>query len=214
MSYDPILRAGLAAPTTTLVLGVEILHPYRTIRLVDGGFVTFEGHQYISDDPDVGSLGGIEGLTEGVGEEAPAIGIAINQANPAVAVELCKPNAQGAPVRCWLGVVNQTTGLLVGQPWVWFVGEIDVPTLGVGGESGNVTFECVSVFERFFETDEGARMSATFLRSIFPDDAGFDYITDVAQSMPWGKDGARPSLSSRGGSLGRVINDLKNQQYS
>lgn len=214
MTYDPTLKTAMSAPVVTVVCGVEILHPYRAIRLIDSlGVLTLGGQTYVGNDPDVGSIGGFEALTEGVGEEAPAMGIVLHQVNQAVAIELCQASAQGAAVKCWFGSVNQMTGQLIGQPLVWFAGEIDVPTLGVGGESGSVSFECVSVFERFFETDEGARMSSTFLRSIFPGDAGFDYITDVSQSMPWGRDGTRPALSSGEATTTRITNDLKKQQY-
>src|SRR5690606_9591454 len=98
-------------------------------------------------------------------------------------------------VRAMWGAYNPATGLIVGAPYVYFTGEIDVPTWNVGDDiSGAASFACVSAFETFFEVNQGQRLSHTFLQSISPGDLGMEYVTNVAINYPWGRSGQRPRL--------------------
>src|SRR3546814_8022190 len=60
-------------------------------------------------------------------------------------------------------------GLIIGQPEVKFLGEIDVPSLTIGeGGQRSLSYTAVSVFERLFATDEGARAQDAWHQSIWP----------------------------------------------
>src|SRR3546814_5461725 len=71
---------------------------------------------------------------------------------------LGNPNMQGSQVSIFVGAVDPTSGLNIGQPEVKLLGEIDVPSLTIGeGGQRSLSYTAVSVFARLFETDEGAR---------------------------------------------------------
>src|SRR3546814_5455757 len=74
--------------------------------------------------------------------------------NASAMATLCNPNMQGSQVSIFVGAVDPTSGLIIGQPEVKFLGEIDVPSLTIGeGGQRSLSYTAVSVFERLFETD-------------------------------------------------------------
>jgi hypothetical protein len=195
MSYDPALKAALSGDTVHTFCAVEIVHPVLgTIRLLDGdGFLSIGGNIYLGNQAGVGSMGPVTASDDGEASEAPTLSVTILPETSLIGVDLSSPLAQGAPVTCYAGAFDPVTGGVVGTPYVWFVGEVDVPNLPVD-DGGGVTFECVSGFERFLETDEGFTLSHAFHQTIFPGEMGFEYVTDVELQMPWGQDGVRPVL--------------------
>src|SRR3546814_5312887 len=91
---------------------------------------------------------------------------------------LCNPNMQGSQVSIFVGAVDPTSGLIIGQPEVKFLGEIDVPSLTIGeGGQRSLSYTAVSVFERLFETDEGARAQDAWHQSIWPGEQGLEFMT-------------------------------------
>ena len=85
------------------------------------------------------------------------------------------------------------------DPDVLFVGEVDVPELAVGEGTRAVSLRCVSVFEKLFEVEEGARLNDAFHQSIWPGEKGFEYVTDVERHLPWGQDAPRPAAVTSAG---------------
>src|SRR3546814_9053619 len=99
------------------------------------------------------------------------ISIELYPPNASAMATLCNPNMQGSQVSIFVGAVDPTSGLIIGQPAVKFLGEIDVPSLTIGeGGQRSLSYTAVSVFERLFETDEGARAQAAWHQSIWPGD--------------------------------------------
>lgn len=196
MSYDPTLKSALDQTIANFFVAIEIIHPFKTIRLLDGlGYLNVNGDIFVGVDEEVGALGGIEVEAEGTGDEAPEMSIMLNQVSSDIAIELCKPNSQGSQISMWVGSFDTFTGQAIGEPYLWFLGEIDVPTYAISEESASVTFSCNSVFEVFFETDDGMRLNDSFHQSVWPGELGFQYVTDVTINMPWGQSGAKPTLS-------------------
>nr|AGU09962.1 hypothetical protein [uncultured organism] len=97
---------------------------------------------------------------------------------------------QGSPVYIYVGAVNPATGAVVPDPYLLAALELDVPILHKEENSRSLEYECVSVFERLFETDEGARLSPGFHKSIWPGELALDDVTGVAQTFYWGVEGA------------------------
>jgi len=199
MTYDPVLKIALSGPVINFFFAVEIMHPVvGPIRLLDGdGFLTLNGHQFVGRQAGVGMLGPVGTGSDGEGDEAPSLTIAILPENAVVATDLCVPQAQGAAVTFYAGAFDPQTGMVVGLPYVWFIGEVDVPNLPVD-DSGGVTFDCVSGFERFFDTEEGMTLSDAFHQSVFAGELGLQYVTDIELQMPWGQDGVRPAIKRAG----------------
>ena len=66
------------------------------------------------------------------------------------------------------------------------------------GESRALQLEVASAWERLFDANEGAKLNATFWRSLHPDDAALDLIHAITQDPPWGSHNSRPSYVSAG----------------
>lgn len=195
MALDPAMDAALRAPFAMLFRAVEIILPGpRPLRLLDGaGEVAFQGQAFAGLDPELGALASAEVDGDGQGREAPEATVSILPPTNAAAAILCSPQAQGSRVMIWDAVLDSVTGLVVPGDDLLFWGEIDVPELIVGEGSRLVNLRCVSVFERFFELEEGARLNGSFHQSIWPGELGFGYVTDVQRALPWGSDAPRPS---------------------
>jgi hypothetical protein len=189
----PALAAALAAPSPTVFGAVEIALPGYDLRLLDGaGTVSFGGRTFVGRDPVYGTLAAIEDIGDGLADEAPAVGITLLPASDAAAASLAAPTMQGSPVAIWIGAIDRATGAVIPDPYPLFLGELDVPTLRSGANSRSLDYEVVSVAERFFDDDEGARLADGFHRSVWPGEAGFAFVTGVAETVYWGMD-APPS---------------------
>jgi hypothetical protein len=199
----PALDAELRGVSPTVFGAIAIDLPGYDLRLLDGaGILTINGQTFVGQDDTFGTLSEIEDLTDGTGDSAPALGITLLPASDAASAALASPLMQGAPVVISLGAVNPATGQPVGTHTV-FIGELDVPTLHSAANTRRLDYEVVSVFERLFEDDESARLSPGHHRSIFPNEAGMDFVTGVDQPVFWGVAG-NPSPITTGASAASV----------
>ncbi len=196
------LDAELRSMSPTVFGAIHINLPDYDLALLDGaGILTIAGRTYVGHDETFGTLSEIEDLTDGAGDSAPAIGITLLPASDAASAALASPLMQGAPVVISLGAVNPATGLVIDVQTI-FVGELDVPTLYSSENGRRLDYEIVSVFERLFEDDESARLSAGHHRSIFPNEAGMDFVTGVAQPVYWGVAGNPSAVTVYNGGSG------------
>lgn len=195
-SLTPALDAELRKDTPLIFGGVSIDLPGYSLNLLDGaGILTFGGRTFVGEDATYGVISDVEDLTDGTGDSAPAFSMTLLPSGDAAAADLAAPTMQGAPVMVWVGAVNQITGVPIPNPQLIFIGELDVPTLESDEHSRKLTYEVVSVFERLFEDDESARLSAGHHRSIFPGEAGMDFVTGVAEPVYWGVAGAPSAVA-------------------
>ncbi|ESQ83259.1 hypothetical protein AEAC466_13485 [Asticcacaulis sp. AC466] len=196
MTLDTAFKTALDGDVVGLFAAIEIVHPAGTARLLDGSAVLgFNGHTWTGSDPLFGSLGNLEAISDGSGEEAPAFKLSLLPPSASAAVAMVTPAAQGARVSVYVGCFNVNTGQVVGTPDLRFVGEIDTATLSPGNAQAMVVFDVVSAFERFFAVEEGAKLSHSFHTNIWPGELGFEYLTNVLSKMPWGQNGNLPPLS-------------------
>lgn len=199
-NLTPALEAALKSDAPLVFGAVSITLPSGEVNLLDGaGLLEFGGRTYVGQDDTFGTISDVENLTDGTGDNAPAIGLTLLPAGDAAAAALASPTMQGSPVAIYLGAVNKMTGAVIPSPHLIFLGEIDVPALVSGEEGRRLDYEIVSVFERLFEDDESARLSAGFHRSIFPNEAGLDFVTGVAEPVYWGIAGQNPTGISYAG---------------
>ncbi|RDC66557.1 hypothetical protein HME9302_00008 [Alteripontixanthobacter maritimus] len=94
----------------TGLLRIEL--PEQTIRLCDGGFFQFEGEIYQSADDTFGTIGGVQSLSEGVGDSVPALNLSLLPSNDAPPGVLSKPGYQTSRVRFWLAEYDVQTGAI------------------------------------------------------------------------------------------------------
>jgi hypothetical protein len=193
---SPQMDAALRGPAPILFGAVSIELPGRQINLLDGaGMVTFGGKTYVGRDPTYGTLASIENLTDGMGDDAPALTITLLPASDAAAADLAAPTMQGAPVTIHLGALDRLTGLVIPDPTLLFLGELDVPVLRSTGTGRSLDYEVVSAFERLFTDDERVRLSPGFHRSVWPGEAGLDFVTGVQETVFWGVAGTNGAIA-------------------
>lgn len=183
-AMDAALRADVVTPFGALAIDVPT---YGAVNLLDGaGALAFGGRSFAGIDPLFGVLSTVQALTDGAGDQAPALTVELIPAGGAAAATLAAPTMQGAPVSLWVGAIDRTTGQPIPDPLLVFLGELDVPTLQSTGDGRTLSLEVVSVFERLFEDDESARLSPGFHQSIFANELGLAFVTGVDQPVFWG----------------------------
>lgn len=186
-ALTPALDAELRGPSPTIFGAIAIDLPAGSVNLLDGsGLLTFGGRTFVGEDTTFGVLSDVQNLTDGSGDSAPAFSMSLYPSGNAAAAALAAPDMQGSPVYVWIGAVNRATGQPIPDPYLVFAGELDVPTLDSDDSGRLLTYEVVSVFERLFEDDESSRLSPGHHRSIFPNEAGLDFVTGVAETVYWG----------------------------
>lgn len=181
------------------LLKIEL--PAETIRLCDGGFIEFDGETYQSVDPTFGTIASLQALTEGVGEEIPALELTLNPAGDSAAADLSQPGFQKSTVRLWIGEYDTDTGLLVGDPDLLFYGQIDQTVLKVGRSTRDLAMTIVSTLERLFMRNEGNSLSPVFHKSIWPGETGHDNASGLTVAVAWGVESSQ-GASSAGGAYG------------
>lgn len=185
---DPALQSALSQPSVWLFGAVRIAFPDYTLRLLDGAAsIVINGETYLGQDPTFGTISTISELSEEDGDSAPEITLTLFPPDTAATAVLADSSMQGCEVQLLVGAVDPMSGLAIGQPEVAFLGEIDVPTMGLG-QNGERTVEytIVSVFERLFEVEEGQRASDGWHQSIWPGERGLEFMTGTDVNLYWG----------------------------
>lgn len=170
----------------TLAGLVEIELPDATLRLCDGAFVKWGADTFAASDPDFGTIGSIEPVDEGVGDEIPALRMNFLPNSTASAADLSKPEYQGCRVRMWIAEVDIDTNEVVGAPSLEFDGQADSTELVVDRGSRELEMEVVSAAERLFVINEGNTLSPRFHKSLYPGELGEDNAIGVGIGVAWG----------------------------
>ena len=184
-------------PSLLLFVAVEVALPSGFLRLIDGaGEVSFAGRTFAGLDPDLGVLGGLEPISDGFGDVSPGLKVTINPPTTTAAAILGSESMQGNSVLIWLGVLNPTTGAVVPDPVLVFVGEVDQGILSVGTGTRKLDLECVSIWERLFDDAQGVRLSNAYHQAAWPGELGMEFVTDNQRQLPWGAEQSRPYVVS------------------
>lgn len=193
MALDPTMNAALLGPWALMFGAVEILLPANTVRLLDGsGTVTFGGKTFVGLDPTFGALSDVQAIADGFDNEAPSMTLTLLPPTLSAIATLCTPAAQGSAITVWTGVMNPTTGQVIGTPDVRFIGALDVPILKPGKNKRAVEISVTTAYEAFFDGDEGVRLNDAWHQSIWPGETGLAAVTQVQRLLPWGTDAPRP----------------------
>ena len=179
---------------------VQIELPNYTINLIDGsGAITFGGHTFTGYDPVYGALDEVSPTTEAIATSAPTFSFKLLPPSENAIGGLAAPANQGAPVRAWFGVVNELTGQTIGTPELLWHGRFDTATINVSENSQSVDVMTVSAYDRFFASEEGERLNASWHTKFFPGETGLDQITQALQSPWWGAIGPGGATAKSGG---------------
>lgn len=186
-ALDPALDAALAGVNPTIFGAIEMVLPDHTLRLLDGaGAIAFDGKTFIGADPTYGVLYAVEAFSDGTGDDAPSLEITLAPASDAAAADLSSAAMQGSQVSVWMGAVDPVTGLVIGEPYLIFLGSLDTVTLRSGANTRLLEVAISSAFEWFFFNDDGARLSDTFHQYLWPGETGLSQVTGVAHQIYWG----------------------------
>ena len=198
MPDDSAFAAGQFDPHSLLVfVAVEVALATGFLRLVDGaGEVSFGGRTFTGLDPDFGVLGSLEPITDGMGSDAPSLIVGIFPPTPDAAAILGGEDMQGRSVLVWIGTLNPYTGIVVPDPVLVFVGDVDQGVLSIGTGTRRLDLNCVSIWERLFDDAQGVRLSNAYHQAAWPGELGMEFITDVQRQLPWGSDAPRPYVVS------------------
>lgn len=197
MADDATFIGEFASPSVLMFVAVEVQLASGFLRLIDGsGRVTFNGNSFVGEDPTYGVLESVEAITDGLGDEAPALRLGINPKTAAAAAALAGQDMQGRSVMMWVGALDPVTATPKAPPLLLFWGEVDQGVVLVGLGTRRLNLECVSVWERLFEDAEGVRLTNAYHQSAWPGELGFEFVTGVARQLPWGADTPRPNVVS------------------
>lgn len=170
----------------TLAGLVRIDLPEAELRLCDGAFVIWGADKYESAHPDFGTIGSMEPIEEGTGDEIPALRMTFLPRDSAAAAELSRPEWQGCRVRMWIAEVDIETFEVVGEPDLMFDGQLDSTELVIDRGTRELEMDIVSAAERLFVINEGNTLSPRFHKSLYPDELGEDNATGVGVGVAWG----------------------------
>jgi len=201
-----------SAPILTLAWLATFELPGSTLRLCDGGQVTWGVDSFASSDPDFGSIAEVDAPEETSGDEAPGLGLTFLPSSAAAAATLTNPAFQGSPVRVWLAEVDPATGAVSGTPELAADMMIDTTVLRAGRGYRAIDMELISAAERLMLINEGNTLSARHHKSVWPGELGLDNATGVSTAVAWGVAGPPrgSALGGGGGGINGAINGIIN----
>ena len=204
MAETPQMQARATAPSRLLFYAVEILLPAspllpaHALRLLNGsGWLQLgDGRQFSGQDGDYGSLRGLGGVEDALGDQAPTGNLSLAPLSDASLQQIGQPDTQGAPVQVLYGEIDRTTGALVSDPEVIFYGAVDTGHIGVDRNSRTVTVDLVSAWERLFAINDGSGLNSGWHNVFFPAELGLSFVDTVQHAEPWGAKGPRPDQAT------------------
>lgn len=186
---------------------IKIEFPGYTVRICDGGFVTFAGELYKSDDVEFGVISGFE--VSGTGpDQAPGGKINFLTPNAAAAARLIAPGFQKSKLSIWIAEINEATATVIGTPTVLTLAQLDRGVVSETMRSREVALEFVSYGERLMTINEGNSLNGTFHKRFFAGELGLDNAIGMGVTVAWGAAGptrgvTSPGVTGGGGGGGR-----------
>jgi len=209
MRTTPSMDAALASDVLTPFLCMLVEFPGTDLALLEAeGEVTFnvsyrngttKATKFTGYSNTFGSLQSIDALSDGVGDQAPALSFALLPPGETASALLSQPNMQGSRIRIWLGAIDNASKFVIDAPYLMFEGEIDQPLLTIDNGRRELEFEAVSAFERLFSDEEGIRLSNANHKEVWPGETGLEDVTGVIKQIIWG-----PGDKITGGQSGQI----------
>lgn len=181
----------------TGLLKIEL--PDHTVLLSDGGVTEYDGDTYIAEDSLLGSLASIDTISEGIGQEIPALELGFAPPSNVAVTALSNGAIQQSTVRLWIAEFDIDTGAVVGTPELRFIGFVDQPQVSYSLGQFGVTITAVPQLEALFFKDDGNGLSSSFHKSLYAGETGHDNATGLQVSVAWGANSPRSGGGSGGG---------------
>lgn len=222
----PAMIAALSSGRAMITGLFEIGLPSGTRRLLLGSTeVSWAGHTWVGHDPTIGAIDAPDDVREEAEGQAPNGSLSLNIASAADRDDIAGQDAQLAPVKSWLAVLE-----LDGSDVLQVVADpeqlddmfIDQATIDLDKGRDDLEYTLISAFDYFFEASEGQRLNGQFHQSIWTGEKGLDNVTALTKKIYWGaygpngSGGGSSSISSGGsgrGSGGSVI-DTRSSNFA
>lgn len=179
----PAFSAALSDANAIPILLFEAEFATGVVRLWTGvGELVWDGKTFTGG----GTLLAVSPMEEVSGVLAPGASVSLSGI-PTDLIQLVIEEAQqGLPGYAWFGLLNDE-GQVIADPATLFVGRLDVPDLRADGGSVTIT---VSYESRLIDMERTREFRYTdqSQRALFPDDAGFEYVTSLQEAeIVWGR---------------------------
>lgn len=184
---DPLLVAHIKAGGPLVHLVTAAL-PDATIRwTLEGGFVAWDGNTWAARDAAYGALDSISEITDGIDDDAAPVTLGIIPPTLSSIADLAAADAQGAAVTIHLAGIDRETGLLAGEPYLLFIGELDQPRL-LDGRERRLEYDILPADAFGLQPNEEQRQSDAFHQSIWLGERGYEHQTEGRKIVFWRDD--------------------------
>lgn len=173
-----------------------------TVRLCDGGVIYWGAETFTAKHSTFGSVASVRPMSEGVGDEVPALEMVLIPSPTATAGDLVQPGFQTSRVRFWIADYTIATGAVSGTPDLIFDGAIDQCILSVGAQRRDLAMSIVATVERLFQGNIGNSLSPVWHKSIWSGETGHDNATGLSIPIAWGVESPNSAGSFSGGGGG------------
>lgn len=204
---DSVLEAALRQPSPVKVTLVKIVFASGTMRLCDGGFVQHAGELYLSSQSPFGVLDQVGEATEGGSGTTTRLEISLNPESPEAVAAMAHPSNQGGLVQWWEGAVNESTGLLIGEPKLKFEGFYDKARFSVG-KSWSLTVECITESARQLIPNTDWRLNNSTQQRAWSGDMGCANVTNLDREEYWRTEAKTGAIVTGGGSGSGGVADI------
>lgn len=174
---------------------IKITLPDHTITLCDGGFFNYGGDTYYAKDDIFGVISSVDGLSEGIGDEVPAMRIGFKPPGTSEPADLSKPGYQNSQVIARIAEYDVESGEITQILSTEFIGILDQTTVTRGRNVYNLDCTVVADGERLFQRNIGNSLSSAFHKSVWPGETGEDNATGLSIPVAWGIE-APPTYSN------------------
>ncbi|HEY1605626.1 MAG TPA: hypothetical protein VGF77_08495 [Allosphingosinicella sp.] len=172
------------AITVTVLAKFEL--PTATIRLCDGGAVTWGSDAYAAEDPVFGTIQSAAVPDETISDQAPGARLTFIPHSDAAAIDLSQPIFQNSRVRFWFAEVARATGAVTGTPEQLADMRLDMTTLRVAKGSRLLDMDLITTADRLMNIEDGNVLSPRFHKKVWPGETGLDTMTGATTTKAWG----------------------------
>jgi hypothetical protein len=184
----------------------EIGLPSGTRRLMIGaGECLWGADKYVGRDPTIGQVDTMDDPHESMDNVAPNLSVTIIPASEADRAQIGDPTIQLSPLKAYLAALQLDVNghvVTVPDPELVFDGFIDQALFNLDSNRDELDYTVISVFDYFFEDNEGQRLNGAFHVMVFPGETGLNNVTAVTKKIYWGAygpSGAQSAVSGSGG---------------
>lgn len=199
MSLNGDMKVEMEKPYFVTAFLFDLILPDHHVRWLDGaGEVKWGDDTYLGKDDIFGAIQAIDPIQEQVGTEAPFLRIKILPQDGYALAYLTDPARQGAKFTIHWATIARETGVIVGEPYLVFEGDLDAAESDVDTNETNITMDIASSWDLLFINGEGKRLNNAQHMSTWSEavatERGFEYVVAIQRNEPWGYDGPRPAI--------------------